>query len=204
MEVHCAADEHCYHAISLPLGDDCVTVHPLDPRKPFAKLLDKAGLLEPILSDAFARTLQGSPAQRETPVGAAASASPGEVAEQRILVAQWKSEGPYSKHWAPRDEVLSLFFGKGAPMLPRPGDWFCGLCHRRNMFGRWFCQTCQKEGLDSAITDIGVPRIPGGTGGYPRSGDWGCGQCAQSLYSYQRTCTKCGAAKSHPKAVICP
>merc|ERR1712070_918258 len=50
VEVHCAADEHCYHALSLPLANHCLTVHPMMPRKPFARVLERAGLLEPIMS----------------------------------------------------------------------------------------------------------------------------------------------------------
>ena len=53
-------------------------------------------------------------------------------------------------------QVLKLFYGTGAGMLPRPGaaaqicstggtacknrgDWFCGQCKARNCKDRWFC-----------------------------------------------------------------
>merc|ERR1712137_795436 len=37
VEVHCAADEHCWHALSMPLSECALTVHPVLPRRPFAR-----------------------------------------------------------------------------------------------------------------------------------------------------------------------
>lgn len=197
VEVHCAADEHCWHALSLPLGDLCLTVHPLLPRKPFARLLDRAQLLEPIVADALCGLLSRAPgAPPSGRDGAPASAG----AEHRAAVSRWQPGGRLSRHWAPRQELLRLLFGPGAPAMPRPGDWFCARCQRRNGSGQFFCTSC--AGPEAGrIADAGVRRVPGGRD-YLRSGDWGCGRCGAAMCGYDRACTACWSSKDHAWAVV--
>jgi len=195
VEVHCAADEHCWHALHLPLADCHLTVHPLMPRKPFARLLDRAQLLAPIISDTIYHLLQapGDARPAETREGAPTEG-------KRALIARWRLGGQLSRHTASRQELLSLLFGRGAPHMPRPGDWFCALCRRRNMSSQFFCSLCGV--VDGAcILDTGVAKIPGGRD-YPRCGDWGCGKCGAALCAYQQSCTLCWASKQHERAII--
>ena len=55
--VHCAADEYLMHGVSIPLDNFSLTVHPIQPGKPFAKVLDRADLLVPIVSDMLCRVM---------------------------------------------------------------------------------------------------------------------------------------------------
>eukprot|EP00930_Biecheleria_cincta_P036700 TRINITY_DN25150_c0_g1_i1.p1 TRINITY_DN25150_c0_g1~~TRINITY_DN25150_c0_g1_i1.p1 ORF type:complete len:645 (+),score=115.53 TRINITY_DN25150_c0_g1_i1:298-2232(+) len=199
VEVHCAADEHGWHGLCLPLADLCLTVHPLLPRKPFAKLLDRAELLAPVLSDAVYRLLQ-------TPAGEAGRQAVA-MAEPRINVAQWTTSGALFRYWATRNEVLQALFGsEQARNLPRPGDWFCGRCGQRNMSARFFCAASRLQGDASScctgsLLDLGVTKIPG-SNRYPRPGDWGCGKCGAALCAYDRHCPHCWGARDHVLAKV--
>merc|ERR1712190_381491 len=110
-------------------------VHPLMPRKPFARLLDSANLLEPILADALCRVSM-QPRARRTIFGGEA-AEPGSLASPRILLARWGPRGLAARHWSSRAELLGLFFGPRSVGMPRPGDWFCPRCSKRNMSSRF-------------------------------------------------------------------
>jgi len=200
LEVHCAADEHCWHALSLCLDEGCITLHPLLPRKPFARLLDRAQLLQPILGDAICGLLsRATAAGGLPPPGSALPAEKGD-SDVRVLIAQWRLGGRMSRHWASRDELLQMLFGPGAPNMPRPGDWFCPRCRRRNMSTQFFCSSC--TGPEGArIVDAGVRKIPGRRE-YPRSGDWGCGKCGAALCGYDRACTVCWSTRDHAQAVV--
>merc|ERR1712107_740510 len=87
MEVHCAADTHLENALALPLEDLNLTVHPLCPRKPFAKLMDKASVLAPILANAMLRLEQAPNIEDDcdlpAPVHSAVSST------HRVCVARW-------------------------------------------------------------------------------------------------------------------
>lgn len=204
VDVHCAADEHCWHALSLPLADLCLTVHPLLPRKPFARLLDRAEMLEPIVADAIYRVLQAPAAapaievELESAIGDMVNGSAD--SESRIIVTRWAVGGRFSRHWACRGELLRLCFGPGVPYMPRPGDWFCPRCRCLNTSSQFFCSSCGVvEG--AGIVDDGVTKIPGGRD-YPRSGDWGCGKCGAALCGYNDCCTVCWGTKEHGRAVV--
>ena len=204
-EVHCAADEHFWHGINLPLQDDGLTVHPLMPRKPFAKLLDAAGLLEPILLDALVRVLRLPPARRTVapdrepggiPNGFAALPREDQQGPARVLVAEWLSQGGARRRWSSREELLRLLFGPGAPTMPRPGDWFCGLCGGRSMAARFFCGACGvRAGSAATVADAAAARVPG-RGDYPLPGDWGCGACGNAHNAQAAACSRSpGATK---------
>mmetsp|Transcript_149212 Transcript_149212/g.387987 ORF Transcript_149212/g.387987 Transcript_149212/m.387987 type:complete len:923 (+) Transcript_149212:48-2816(+) len=193
--VHTAADEHLLHALALPQEAVQITVHPLLPRKPFARLLDRAGVLMPIVCEAVAELLQ-----RTSSVPLVGAARDG-VAD-RFCVASWLAGGGCERYSAPPEKVLNLFFGPGAHP-PRPGDWFCSKCHRRNMSAHFFCWSCGPQAPGANLLDVQACRIPGGQN-FPRKGDWGCGNCGQAHCSYQLSCDRCGLAKEggHPKTVI--
>jgi len=199
VEVHCAADEHLLHALSMPLRHVDLTVHPLLPRKPFARLLDRARLLLPIISDTVGRLLQET--GPEAVAARAERAARAGSAEHRVAVACWSADGSLERHRAEPFELLRLFFGPGAPHMPRPGDWFCPRCNCRNMSSHFFCWTC---GIDpeAQVAAAGTACIPGGQN-YPQPGDWGCGYCGQALCGYHDRCHRCGTAKwSHEKTVV--
>lgn len=199
VEVHCAADEHMWHGLNLPLSDGALTVHPLMPRKPFAKLLDKAKILLPILADVIGRVIARPPTPRH-PCNAEGK-SVANVSPQ-VLVAQW-ANGRVNRYTSSREELLNLFFGEKAPdMMPRPGDWFCPACSRRNMTARFFCRFCGIQDAASVLED--VAKVPGARD-YPCVGDWGCGSCGTANVAYDHSCSnsKCGLAKGdNPKSVV--
>lgn len=203
MEIHCAADDHFWHGLNVPLQDLALTVHPLLPRKPFARILGKGNVLQPILSDVMARTLLRPPAavitsKHAPPAQADTTSWNGQT---RVFVASW-SPGQLHRYESTREEVLRLFFGRCAPLMPRPGDWFCVACKRHTMSSRFFCQDCGVDVPDAWIGHPGVAKIPGGRN-YPRSGDWGCGYCCAALFGYQHECSRCGRSKySHSKTVV--
>eukprot|EP00928_Gymnodinium_smaydae_P030995 TRINITY_DN22898_c0_g2_i1.p1 TRINITY_DN22898_c0_g2~~TRINITY_DN22898_c0_g2_i1.p1 ORF type:complete len:815 (+),score=68.62 TRINITY_DN22898_c0_g2_i1:342-2786(+) len=177
--VHCAADEHLMHAVAMP--QDCLSlvVHPLCPRKPFARLLDRAELLMPIVSDVMYNMLVGKPSPCS-----------------RVSLGCWGKGGRLERHRAEPNEILNLFFSSGATMVPRPGDWFCGTCQARNMSQSFFCWRCKpKDGnFVSSIMASGSVRIVDGTT-YPAAGDWGCMNCGAAMCGYERSCSNCGASK---------
>lgn len=213
IKVHCAADEHFGHALALPLEELeplAVTVHPLLPRKPFARLLDKAALLMPIVSDAVRHVLARAAASSEP---AHAAAHPGEPS---IAVACWLSGGRFARYSSSRSEILGIFFGRDAPHLPRPGDWHCPKCLRRNMISSFFCPMCgsgddASDGGAGCGNDIGdggascvsghVSRILGGRE-YPRKGDWGCRKCGMAMGVWDLRCLHCGVSKDGPDAFV--
>ncbi|CAK9088426.1 unnamed protein product, partial [Durusdinium trenchii] len=152
MIVHCAADEHLMHALALPKGVALV-VHPLQPRKPFARVLDRAQLLIPIVSDALYR-LYG--------VGSYSQESP--------LLGCWCRSGCLRCVPIEPGRLLRLFFGASG-MIPRPGDWFCGGCKARSCRDRYYCWRCQKP-----ITEQGTLKVLDNSN-YPSRWDWGCTHC---------------------------
>lgn len=207
LEVHCAADEHFWHALNLPLADGAVTVHPLMPRKPFARLLDSVSLLQPILADAVQRVMQRPKAAR----GDAEQAEDGEAlrpggeapaASSRLLLARWGRGGALERRHAGRAELLRLFFRAGAPSVPRPDDWFCPRCAGRNMVKQFFCHACGPGVAGANVAAQGVIKVPGPRG-YPQAGDWGCGACGTAVARNEFACAKCGkTAKEHPQSLV--
>jgi hypothetical protein len=205
VEVHCAADEHCWHALSMPLERLSLTVHPVLPRKPFARVLDRAGVLEPILSDAMCRLFATCSDERQSmPEPKVADkllpelSDPGETT---LLVARWSCGGHVSRHWATRQQILRLFFAKGAPYMPRPGDWFCPRCYTRNMNSQFFCGGCPLREKGPKVSDSDVRLIPG-LHQFPRKGDWGCGNCLTACPKYQSACPACGTAQADHEGTV--
>lgn len=200
VEIHCAADEHLGHALAVPLRDLALHVHPLVPRKPFAKLLDKANVLMPILADVLARIIT-----REAE-GEQLEMFPSKFCEQlhpqgaRAVVARWECpEGRLTRNWVSRHDLVQLCFGPNSNAMPRPGDWFCQKCSARNMAARFFCCECGVRG--GSVVDVGTPRIPGGNA--MKRGDWGCGKCATANCGYNAVCTRCGTRKDdHPDTYV--
>jgi len=204
VEVHCAADEHCWHALNIPLANQALTVHPMLPRKPWARILDRAGLLEPILSDAICRLLAAKAAPKAL---ATQPEHPLSSGEKQITVARWACGGRYSRHWTTRDCILKLMFAKGAPYMPRPGDWFCPQCATRNTSSCFFCSKCPGREKGPSVMDKAARIIPGLPGQGLRKGDWGCGNCLAKNCSYDQACSSwsCGkTSKDHPGTIIIP
>ncbi|OLP89691.1 Soluble inorganic pyrophosphatase 1, chloroplastic [Symbiodinium microadriaticum] len=95
-------------------------------------------------------------------------------------------------------QMLKLFYGPGAGMLPRPGDWFCGHCRARNCRDRWFCWRCAPAGsVGSPMTTPGTLRVLDSFS-YPSKWDWGCTRCAAALCGYEHKCSYCGADRPCP------
>lgn len=197
VEVHCAADDHLLHALSMPLSDQCLTVHPIVPRKPFARLLDRAEVLMPIIRGAVHRLLSA-------PAPAAGGLAESSTTVTQAYVAKWAPKRGIKRRVATPEELLNLLAGPAAKCLPRPGDWFCAQCTRRNMSSNFFCYVCGVDEVNARISNPNSARIPGGQN-YPRRGDWGCGDCLQANCGWQKWCSKCdNFMESHPKTVIVP
>lgn len=197
VEVHAAADTHLEHAMSLPLDHLALTVHPLCPRTPFARLLDRVGVLWPVVATAVA-SLQGS-----APQPAASQLAPSMRA--RVSVARWRTDG-CQRHGCSREDALEFFFGDGAPNLPRPGDWFCARCSNRSQKAQFCCTTCGKQcrtneewAVVPTVADLDTRRVP--HQGYPHRGDWGCGVCGKANLSRDKRCS-CGVLLADPRNFI--
>jgi len=162
--VHCAADEHLSHALALPSGIRLV-VHPLQPRKPFARILDRARLLIPVVSDAIFRLLGTSPndSQCTTMLGC----------------------------WCRNGSLKYIKAEPGSAFIPRPGDWFCGSCQARNCRDRYFCWRCKPP---SPITCPGTVKVLDNFN-YPSRWDWGCTNCGAAMCGYQWRCSNCNAER---------
>merc|ERR1712232_976353 len=113
------------------------------------------------------------------------------------------------RYWTSRAELLDFFFGPGAPMLPRPADWFCGTCLSRNAKAVFFCTACKNktrrhsyEGLRGVATVVDPDSIRVADHGYPREGDWGCGLCGTAMFGRDRRCSQCGSSWDDPRHVI--
>mmetsp|Transcript_147533 Transcript_147533/g.271132 ORF Transcript_147533/g.271132 Transcript_147533/m.271132 type:complete len:935 (+) Transcript_147533:74-2878(+) len=202
VEVHCAADEHLGHALSLPLGDLGLTVHPLCPRKPFAKLLERVGLLTPIVAEVVSRILP----QPGTSEDLNRPAQSPDLDSPRVAVARWllRRDGKckMERYWAAKTEMLPFFFSRHPPRsLPRPGDWFCPKCSGRNMSWTFWCINCKDTTKRALVSDAGVMRIPDGQQ-YPKPGDWGCGKCGNACCSYHASCTHCHTSRDDPSAIL--
>lgn len=124
---------------------------------------------------------------------------------QRVLLACWSHDerAPLQRSWISREDLLSLLCGKAcAAYLPRPGDWFCARCKKRNMNCHFWCYKCGIGTEKACITDEGVCKIPGAPRPYPVSGDWGCGHCAQALASFDLKCTFCSKPRDEKSVVV--
>lgn len=227
VQVHCAADDHLWHSLGLPLADLGLTVHPICPRKPFARLLDKCKMLVPIILDVLHRLPRLSePAKRKLPpapfralaacgglLGGASAADAVSCSSEvpsidphgRVSVACWNwnphgRTGGFSRYTVAIGELVPFIFGKPAVDMPRPGQWFCPKCRFRNVTDRFFCKKCLDD--PEATMHLGS-RVPDGTQ-FPRRGDWGCGTCGEAMCGYQAQCTLCSASKSGPHVVVVP
>merc|ERR1712167_77635 len=100
-----------------------ITFHPMLPRKPFARILDRAELLGPILSDAMHRVLV-KPADGKTPGPELPESEQPECPqnEKLVLIARWAYGGHYQRYSTNTGRVLRLFFARGSMCMPRPGD----------------------------------------------------------------------------------
>uniref|UniRef100_A0A7S0A4B8 RanBP2-type domain-containing protein n=1 Tax=Pyrodinium bahamense TaxID=73915 RepID=A0A7S0A4B8_9DINO len=114
-----------------------------------------------------------------------------------MLLASWPGAGSaagLSRCWTSRQELLQLLFRPGAPAMPRPGDWFCSRCLKRNMPKHFFCRACGTGAKEASVLAPGTIKVPG-MREYPLPGDWGCGGCGTAMMAYDTVCTKCGAAQ---------
>jgi len=201
VEVHCAADTHLEHGLALPLDDLALTVHPIMPRAPFARIMEKAGVLWPVLANALARLVVDA---REVVPAEVKALEPGHA--PRACIARWGQEEIY-RYWVSRTDLLDLFFGSGAPPVPRPEDWFCTQCSERNMKNRFFCLRCGRGCkteedwmLVPTVADAGTIRVA--EKGYPHPGDWGCGKCGYANQARDHQCYNCGRSSDDHRNVI--
>eukprot|EP00929_Paragymnodinium_shiwhaense_P001684 TRINITY_DN10191_c0_g1_i2.p1 TRINITY_DN10191_c0_g1~~TRINITY_DN10191_c0_g1_i2.p1 ORF type:complete len:660 (-),score=121.17 TRINITY_DN10191_c0_g1_i2:247-2226(-) len=183
VEIQTAADGHLIHSIDLPLADLAVTVHPLCPRKPFARILDRGGVLMPILRDLVLRVMQ-KPKLTSVPD------VPSHGPPKTVSIAKWGVFGHMGRVPADLALMMNLFFAPGRPNMPRMGDWFCPTCKWRNIGSFFWCQYCKK--WDVHLASPGVRRVSDGCE-FPRAGDWGCGRCSQANAGCQKWCQNCKA-----------
>eukprot|EP00933_Yihiella_yeosuensis_P017225 TRINITY_DN14452_c0_g1_i1.p1 TRINITY_DN14452_c0_g1~~TRINITY_DN14452_c0_g1_i1.p1 ORF type:complete len:847 (-),score=139.88 TRINITY_DN14452_c0_g1_i1:171-2711(-) len=196
--VHCAADEHLIHALSMPLEQVSIVVHPLCPRKPFARVMDRAKILMPILKDAVCELLcrqRTSDVVMEDLPALKADTEKVPKEKLKVTVGCWQRNGTLMRYTAEAGMLLKLLFGPGSHDLPRAGDWFCKTCFGRNMSEKWFCTGCgTQETFGAPISTAGLARVPDGFQ-YPSPNDWGCLKCGTANMASQKYCSNCRAER---------
>merc|ERR1712194_251987 len=109
-------------------------------------------------------------------------------------LAKWTSEGRWLRYRARRCDVLPLFAGEAGKETPRPGDWWCQKCKRRNMSSSFFCPVCEPCDELCCINRPKTPKVRGNN--YPQNGDWGCLKCGVAIQQRNAACINCSAKKS--------
>lgn len=181
--VHTSVDEHMKHAMHLLPSGANLTVHPLVPRKPFARILDRANNLLPIMQEIMCATLLRQDVKEDTQGVDACGES------HFVDLAMWRGGGGFDRVRTSASKVLEMCHGSPVN-LPRPGDWFCKVCRKRNMCTTFFCYKCSVGTPDATVASDGTPRIPGGSW-VPQKGDWGCGGCGQGNWGCNKWCDRC-------------
>lgn len=229
IKIHCATDDHLWHALQLPLEDHALTVHPLQPMKPFARLLDRCKILMPIIIDAFVELVKSpvslehrgaattfsnlalcggllgnrAPSEDlEKPSATAVPASTDGFPHKQIGVAGWYRSGGFTRFTTNAKQLIELFYSPPASYPPRPGQWFCAECRWRNPICRFFCKSynCQISRKPSVMQGV---RVPDGSL-YPQTGDWGCGNCGEALFKSHANCIRCGTSHSDERNFVVP
>jgi len=209
VDVHCASDGHFWHVLHLPLEDLALTVHPMAPRKPFARILAAAGVLEPIIGDVLYRLLRrdcsGLEASTVTATAVTGHGAYGHSGadDQVVAMAMWTGDGRLRRLRTTKLELLGLFFKSSDTVMPRPGDWFCPSCAVRNMSTSFFCHCCGTGDPEMSVANPAVSRVPWGKK-YPISGDWGCRKCGVANRGYDSSCVHCKVSRDGDDAYVIP
>jgi len=188
VEVHCSMDEYLHHAIHLPLADGGLVVHPLAPGRPFASVLNDAGLLLPLVASSIAGVFHGASGQAQHE-GAVPVLSSNEDPRRVLRVARWAGRELLT-HRSSLKEVRS-WLQSSNERPPTCGDWFC--CHgHANPWSEARCAGCWRRGLaDAWATDGGSAVVPGGP--FQRARGWGCSRCGARASEGSKFCDRCGA-----------
>jgi len=228
VDIHCAADDHFWHAMQLPLRDFALTLHPLCPRKPFARLLDRCNMLKPVIADCFLRLQRSSATPFSGPLvfeklaacggllgnGVPSKEGRGLTASLNIErsvgvppcgqvgVASWMFAGGFERYSATVTELLHIFFVTPLPYCPRPGNWYCPKCNQRNNTTWFFCKEACGLKDSEARVDLGRRVLDGS--GYPQSGDWGCGNCGAANFSCYKYCDTCWKHRAGASNYVMP
>lgn len=222
MRVHCPADEYLLHALQLPLDRDAVVVHPLLPRKPFAKYLDKAFMLEPIIADAIRGVLERPPANvhpeaqrcgdisdvctRATHARLAGElfGSPPSSPSQPAVPA-----APVEPVASPNHELSVAVWGVDTLALYHASRqeilevFYAPHSPGPPRLGDWFCSACMERNRPSLFfcrwcknRDASASIVKAGrvpTGDHrPAVGDWGCVRCGAGMEGKELKCRHCG------------
>lgn len=119
-----------------------------------------------------------------------------DTTDHQVLMAKWTAAGKLRRYSLNRMDAVRILCGAKTPVMPRPGDWFCNVCQRRNMAVHFFCCSCGPHVLGATANAPGTAHIPGGSH-YVRPTDWGCGYCYGAMCSWSKHCTNCGRAKEN-------
>lgn len=183
-----------------------LVTHPFKGR--IARVLEKAGLLQPLLAKTL-RRLQAESGGRadgslgfpmewpswQRAEGAEDSTSPD---SPEVLVGLWRNwlQLPGTT-WAPpalqllratRRELEIL-----VPRAPAPGNWLCP-CGRFVESRTPRCGGCQASFLELP-KNSSISTVPGGDGPAFTPSDWECNVCERLEYRREAQCSKCGACR---------
>lgn len=191
-------------------------VHPF---KGAARVLEKAGLLLPLLAETLARLqcevrvtcnnresstkgTRGSTSHNEWPSWQWPSGDDGENGRREdvtLLVGCWRNwvRSPSSEGWLPPAlrvlRTTPLEMRSLAQHAPHPGDWFCRACGSRNAARQPRCVACGSAFLEQL--ELGIVTVPGGDGPAFQKGDWECTWCQRLEYHREAACGQCGRAR---------
>eukprot|EP00931_Biecheleriopsis_adriatica_P077416 TRINITY_DN50995_c0_g1_i1.p1 TRINITY_DN50995_c0_g1~~TRINITY_DN50995_c0_g1_i1.p1 ORF type:complete len:855 (+),score=157.54 TRINITY_DN50995_c0_g1_i1:357-2567(+) len=150
---HVAAEEHLVHARRLPLPPGSLVVHPIEGR--IARLLDRVGLLWPLLVDLIAKEQQAALGSSAVPAAPRSRAPKADQAfayeltshdNSHVLLGLWGLGGKLSTCWISGAELVLLC---GAS--PKASDWFCAACSTLNSAKAEKCHKCGSRDEPSCV-----------------------------------------------------
>eukprot|EP00928_Gymnodinium_smaydae_P071850 TRINITY_DN55330_c0_g1_i1.p1 TRINITY_DN55330_c0_g1~~TRINITY_DN55330_c0_g1_i1.p1 ORF type:complete len:826 (+),score=45.49 TRINITY_DN55330_c0_g1_i1:59-2536(+) len=150
VEYHVAVDDHLAYARRLPLPSESLIVHPIEGR--IARLLERAGILSPLLIKHIAKLQAPSDGGRRNQGGVTVAlpefAWDLNCTEERLLLGLWSRHGGLSTCWVSGRDLVEI-----SRSAPTSGDWFCSTCTSVNSASKaHFCGECkQSRRADSVV-----------------------------------------------------
>ncbi|CAE7728990.1 LRRC1 [Symbiodinium sp. CCMP2592] len=141
-QYHVAAEDHLAYARRLPLPRSCFVVHPVEGR--IARLLERAGILWPVLVRSIAREQRLARGEVERPAVVYEEVPVGtlhawqlEEKEETVPLGLWGYGGKLCIC-----RISPLHLCQICRFPPRAGDWFCSTCLAHNVGKAKACRKC--------------------------------------------------------------
>lgn len=187
IECHVAMEDHLLYAQRLLLPPACLIVHPIAGR--IARLLERAGLLVPLLASLLAELQRPDDAIRpwapsvdfagDTAMTEGLAWEWGNDLDTVVTVTKWEPNGSLTLLSATGADVGSI-----AASVPKSWDWFCRRCGGLGGEGKTCCQHC--------LVGAAPPRpiaAPAGLSGVAKNY---CPTCNSAQQRYVGKCVQCG------------